>query len=381
MALFEIIKKDKDDSNIIWRYPKRDFNTLSQLIVHDSQEALFFANGKALDLFGAGKYTLTTNNIPLLRNIIEIPTGMRSPFHCEVYFIDKSEQVSKWGTSSKIEFLDPKYNFPIAIGACGEMRFTIEDSRKILLKLVGIKKGFDSTNVDEFFNSCILVKVKSYIAQIIKQENICIFEIDQQLEKFSEELRNKLNEDFLEFGIRLNKFFVTTIAKPEDDKQYLEFKELYFKQTIAVANAELEQKIGIIEEETDARRKIIASQAEATKRAQEGYTYQEEKSYEIGAKVADNQAVGQFTNMGVGIGVMSGVGSQVGDHVGKQVATAFTSVTSSIYCSNCGTANDSNTSYCKHCGNKLQRNKICSNCNSVLSDDSIFCSKCGERVG
>ena len=89
MALFEIIRKEKEDGNLIWRYPKRNFNTLSQLIVQESQEALFFSNGKALDLFGPGKYTLSTNNIPLLRNFINIPTGGKSPFTCEVYFIDK----------------------------------------------------------------------------------------------------------------------------------------------------------------------------------------------------------------------------------------------------------------------------------------------------
>ncbi len=141
MAIFEVIKKVKADDNLIWRYPKTNFNTMSQLIVHESQEALFFSNGKALDLFGPGKYTLTTNNIPLLKTFLNIPTGFRSPFQCEVYFIDKTEKNSKWGTSSKIEFLDPKYNFPIQIGACGEMRFIVEDARKLLIKLVGIKKN------------------------------------------------------------------------------------------------------------------------------------------------------------------------------------------------------------------------------------------------
>lgn len=380
MALFQVIKKVQDDKNIIWKYPKQDFNTLSQLIVHDSQEALFYSNGKALDLFGAGKYTLNTNNIPLLRKIIEIPTGFKSPFHCEIYFIDKSEQISKWGTSSKIEFLDPKYNFPIAIGACGEMRFIIEDSRKLLIKLIGIKKSFDSADVDEFFNSCILVKVKTYISQIIKQDKICIFEIDEQLERFSEELKNRLNEDFAEFGIKLNKFFVTNIAKPEDNKQYLEFKELYFKQTVAVANAELEQKLGVIEEETQAKRKIIASQAEATKRSQEGYTYQEEKGYEIGKSLAENEAVGQFTNMGVGIGLMSGIGTQVGNQVSQTVATAFTNQ-ENTYCPSCGNMNGINDVFCKQCGKKIEKSKVCPKCNSVLDNTAMFCSKCGERVG
>ena len=90
MALFEIIKKEKDDENIVWKYPKTDFNTSSQLIVHESQEAILYKDGKALDLFGSGRYTLETNNIPLLRNLINLPTGGKSPFHCEVYFIDKS---------------------------------------------------------------------------------------------------------------------------------------------------------------------------------------------------------------------------------------------------------------------------------------------------
>ena len=136
MLFFDVIKKDKEDGNLVWRYPKTKFTTASQLIVHESQEAVFFANGKALDLFGAGKYTLDTNNIPLLRGLLQLPTGRKNAFQSEVYFIDISEHTTKWGTSSKIEFLEPVYNFPIAIGACGEIRFRIEDSRKLLIKLL-----------------------------------------------------------------------------------------------------------------------------------------------------------------------------------------------------------------------------------------------------
>ena len=90
MALFEVIRKKKDDKNIIWRYPKRNFNTGSKLIVDESQEALFYSSGEALDLFGPGEYTLTTNNIPLLRKFLNIPTGGKTPFVCDVYFIDKT---------------------------------------------------------------------------------------------------------------------------------------------------------------------------------------------------------------------------------------------------------------------------------------------------
>lgn len=380
MALFEVIRKTKADGNLIWRYPKRNFNTLSQLIVQESQEAVFFSNGKALDLFGPGKYTLNTNNIPILRNFINLPTGGKSPFTCEVYFIDKSINSSRWGTSSKIEFLEPKYNFPIAIGACGEFRFTIEDSRKLLVKLVGINKDFDAENIDEFFQSNILTRVKTYIAQITMKEKISIFEIDQQLEKFSEELKEKLEKDFEEFGIKLEKFFVTNIAKPEDDKQYLEFKELYFKQTVRLAEAELQQKIDIIGSETEAKKTIIASDALATKRRQEGYTYQEEQGYKIGEKVAENQAVGQFTNVGVGLGMMSGIGAPVSDKVSKQVSAAFMTMDGNLVCPSCNSENDKGSLFCNKCGNKLARENVCQKCGAQLQEGSLFCNKCGERV-
>ena len=169
MALFEVIRKKKDDNNIIWRYPKRNFNTGSKLIVDESQEALFYSTGKALDLFGPGKYTLSTNNIPILRGLLNLPTGGKTPFTCDVYFIDKTIQKFKWGTSSRLEFLEPVYNFPISIGAHGEIRFQVEDSRKFIVKLVGIKNTFDTESLDEFFQDQILVKVIKRVVTIKKQ--------------------------------------------------------------------------------------------------------------------------------------------------------------------------------------------------------------------
>ena len=88
MAVIDVIKYEGDNSTFIWKHPREDFNKLSQLIVHESQEALFFMNGQALDLFGPGRYTLESQNIPLLNKLVKIPTGGESPFHCEIYFIN-----------------------------------------------------------------------------------------------------------------------------------------------------------------------------------------------------------------------------------------------------------------------------------------------------
>ena len=108
MAITEVIKYEGDNSTFVWKHPVEDFNTNAQLIVHETQEAVFFLNGQPLDLFGSGRYTLEIQNIPLLRHAINIPTGGQSAFHCEVYFVNKTEQMAiRWGTDSKVQYVEP----------------------------------------------------------------------------------------------------------------------------------------------------------------------------------------------------------------------------------------------------------------------------------
>ena len=138
MAIIDVIKYEGNNDVFVWKYPKEDFNTQTQLIVHESQEAVLFKDGQALDIFKPGRYTLETNNIPLLRNIINLPMGGISPFHCEVYFFNRVEQMAiQWGTDSKIQYMESTYGFPVAIGAGGEMSLKVVNSKKLLLKLVG----------------------------------------------------------------------------------------------------------------------------------------------------------------------------------------------------------------------------------------------------
>lgn len=320
----EIIKYEGDNSTFIWKHPCEDFNSLTQLIVHESQEAIFFMNGQALDLFGPGRYTLETENIPKIGKVLNRTTGDKTPFHCEVYFINKAEQMAiKWGTDSKVQYVDPTYGFPISIGASGEMSLRAEDSRKLLVKLVGTENSLGQQKLVGFFRAFLMTRVKTYIAQVIKANAINIFEIDENLTTFSENIRKLLIPDFADYGIALERFFVTNIVKPDGDKQYEKFKELHFRQYADIAEATLRQKTDLIYAQTQAQKVVIDSQAQATKRAQEGYTYAQERGFDVAEKVAQNEAVGQFTNMGVGLGTMAGVGGAVGGVVGNAVGGAL----------------------------------------------------------
>ena len=327
----EVLKYEGDNSTFIWKHPSEDFNSMTQLIVHESQEAIFFMNGQALDLFTAGRYTLETENIPKIGKVLNRQTGDTSPFHCEVYFINKTEQMSiKWGTDTKVQYIDPQYGFPISIGASGEMSLTVDDSRKLLLKLVGTENNLSQQRLVAFFRAFLMTRVKTYIAQTIKSNAINIFEIDEYLTSFSENIHKLLIPDFLSYGVSLERFFVTNIVKPDGDRQYEKFKDLHFRQYADVAEAKLRQQTDLIYAQTEAQKVIIDSQALATKRAQEGYTYAQERGFDVAEKVAQNEAVGQFTNMGVGLGTMAGVGGAVGGIVGNTVNGAINMATQPI---------------------------------------------------
>lgn len=326
VKIADIIKYEGDNTTFIWKHPCEDFNALTQLIVHESQEAIFMMNGQALDLFGPGRYTLETQNIPLIGKALNIPTGGQTPFHCEVYFINKTEQMAiKWGTDSKVQFMEPTFNFPLAIGASGEMSLRVNDSRKLLIKLVGTEDFLGQAGLNRYFRAFLMTRVKSYIAQVIQQQKINIFEIDAHLNELSAALMKLLQPDFDDYGIALERFFLTTVVKPDGEPTYEKFKSLYFRQYADITEARIRQQTQVIDAETEAQKTVIASQAMATKRAQEGYTYQQERGFDVAQDVAKNEATGQFTNMGVGLGTMAGVGGAVGGLVGNAVNGALNS--------------------------------------------------------
>ncbi|MCH5193592.1 MAG: SPFH domain-containing protein [Oscillospiraceae bacterium] len=394
MSLEQIIKYEGDNTTFIWKHPCEDFNTGSQLIVHESQEAIFFLNGQALDLFGAGRHTLETQNIPIIRSLLNIPTGGQTPFHCEVYFINKTEQMAiRWGTDSKVQYVDPTYGFPLSIGANGEMSLSVDDSRKLLITLLGTEKILSRERLTSYFRAFLMTRVKTYIAQTMKSKSINIFEIDENLEIFSQEIKEKLKPDFLEYGVALQNFFVTGIVKPDGNPQYEKFKELHFRQYADIAEAQLEQRVGIIEQQTKAQQMIIESQALAQKRQQEGYTYQQERGFDVAELTAQNEAVGQFSNLGIGLGTMASVGGAVGGMVGGALNQAFDSINSPNngagqqqpqthphkFCDNCGTELPLDSAFCDNCGTPQTAPNVCPQCGLEFTRSGKFCPKCGYK--
>lgn len=241
-----------------------------------------------------------------------------------MYFINRAEQLAiKWGTDSQVQYLEPTYRFPLRIGASGEMSLRVEDSRRLLVKVVGTEPVLSQEALVRQFRAFLMARAKPYLAQTMQGSEFGIFEVDARMGELSQALHRQLAPDFAEYGLSLERFFVTTIVKPEGDKAYEEFRDLQIRQYADVAKARLRQQVGLIDQEASAQRMVIESQAMATKRSQEGYTYQHERGFDVAEKVAQNEGAGTFTSAGIGLGVMGGVAGGMGATVAGMVSGAM----------------------------------------------------------
>lgn len=370
-GLASIIKYEGDNETLVWKHPIEDFNFGSQLIVHESQEALFFQDGQALDLFGPGRYTLETRQLPVLEKFYKLPTDAEGTFHSEVYFINKVIQMAiKWGTPEKVRFIDPLTGVPLELGASGELNLQVSDSRKLMLKLVGTMKGIAwesgegmSKSLQSAFRPLITTAVKSHLASVIKDNAIDLLEIDEKLEFISAALREKLLPGFEEYGLTIPQFFVTTVVLPENDPNFKRIRELHTitlqtrviqaEATVKTAQAQSEAQYRVAQEQSAAtieaahreavlqkqtteteiarmaaERQVIAAQAEAQAQRMAGLTEAEimaAKGYTqrdvIQAEVQKAYAEG-IGNMGPAISSGGGSSGIVGDLLGLGVGMA-----------------------------------------------------------
>lgn len=411
-----VIQYEGDNSTFVWKHPIEDFNLGSQLVVHESQEAIFFLNGEALDTFGPGRHTLETENLPVLKKIYALPTGAQTPFHAEVYFVNKTVQMGmKWGTDSRVRFIDPITGIPLDIGASGEMNLQVSDSRKLLFKLVGtenslLNKDILSASAESadktrsalkgFFRAPLMTEIKSYLAAVIKEQNINILEIDAHISALSDALRARISPKFEEYGLVIPQFYITNIALPEDDKNFKDIKALISQAYIGVKAEEVKTSVAeaarqrkIVEEQTEAQLRMIRAQGEAEAVKAKGYAeaevmrakgYTEKDVLEADVQKAYAEGIGK---MGGGNGTAGGgmASDMVGMMAGMKMAETMLGKMDGMF----GGANrnpadttaDLHTWTCS-CGESGNTKKFCMNCGKPKPEfntaQTWTCPVCGE---
>ena len=415
-----VIKYEGDTDTFIWKHPIEDFNLGSQLIVHESQEAIFFRDGQALDLFGPGRYTLETQRLPLIGSAFKLPTEPDATFHSEVYYINRSTLMGvKWGTDSRVRMFDPASGMHIEIGACGEFNIRVTNSRKLLLKLVGTSGGMNKDDLlgknggKGFFRSAVMMRVKSFLVQTIKDNGYNILEIDYRLDELSAALKDRINKDFEEYGLEMPAFYVTSVLTPDDDPNFKRMKQQYADQYLRVREEEIRRKEAeaaaerkFVEAQTEARLKMIGAQgdaesvkikaqadaeayrmqaeAEALEMKMKGYTYQQETARQVGMQAMKNGITGNGGSGTGGLGEIAGIGVTLGAMGGvmnmtKEAISPMLGTTQQIGQNVAGTMADTWT--CS-CGNSGITGRFCNKCGNMRPEpqpDGTWDCECGNK--
>ena len=380
MAIADVIKYNGTPDVFAWKHPDDQLGTWTQLIVNESQEAVLYKGGQALDVFAAGRHTLSTANIPLLNKIINLPFGGRSPFAAEVWYINKVHSLDiKWGTATPIQLQDTKYKIFVPVRSYGQFGIQIGDSKLFLTKLVGTLPVFDKDNIAEFFRGLYLTKVKDAISSYMIKKGISVLEINAYLDELSQHLQEKITPTLDNYGIKLLNFYVNDISVPENDPAVKKLKEALAKR------AEMD---------------IV------------GYSYVQERSFDTLEGAATNPGSAQAGLMGAGIGLGMGLGvggslaNQAGglaqninvkeqkkcDGCGADMETSArfcpacgydthpkeTKADNMIKCSECGIMYDKKFKFCPECGAALAPK--CGNCGARIEGKPKFCHECGNKL-
>ncbi|MBE6674035.1 MAG: SPFH domain-containing protein [Ruminococcaceae bacterium] len=362
--LLDVIRYEGDNSSIVHKHHIQDFNTKSQLIVGESQEAIFFKDGQALDLFTAGRHSLNSDNFPIIKRIFGAVFGNKNPFQCEVYFINKVSVVDiLWGTDAPISVNDPEYNILVGIKSYGQMGIRVLDSRKFLIKIVGQLDNYSIDSVRSAIKGMVKHSVKDVIAKTIIDSKCPILELSGRLSELSEMVKIPLNKHLELIGLTLENFFINDISAIDSD----------LKELREMKNARMK---AISEIDIDAMRTVRMSEAEATARKNQGFTYHDQRRYDIMQAAASNEGVaGAAMGAGMGAGMGLGIGGELGKVAGQAMQPQSTE-----RCPNCAAALIHNAKFCSSCGQAIVvKKQFCIKCGGELPSGARFCPSCGAE--
>lgn len=359
MALIDRIKFDGLATRnwLVYKYPGEEFVLGTQLIVGEGQVAVFFKGGQACDLFTAGTHTLSTANLPIIKNIVNIPFGGQTPFTAEIYFVNKTTKLDmNWGTVDPIQVIDPKYKTKLRIRGFGQFGIRIIDFRLFLTELIGAMGSSEVISFEKimkFFKGLLMTKVKTIIADAIINKGISALEITAKLEEISNFGMEKVTSEFQRFGLQVVNFFVESINFPDEDFETI--------NKILTERAAFD---------------IIGDNRYVSKR-----------SFDVLETMAGNEGtLGTLAGAGVGLGAGIGMGSALTGVAPVLHPTAaaeqsnLKTQTQSLICNMCKNDNPVGSVFCLECGNKLILNVTCSGCGKEISQQQKFCNYCGIPV-
>jgi excisionase family DNA binding protein len=233
--IFDVIEyPDEMREEIVHRFPEQGFGNFrigSQVIVRESQAAVFFRDGNALDVFGPGRHTITTANVPVLIDFIGRAFNERTPFPAEVYFVAMREFADrKWGTPQPIIVRNPNMGLGVALlQGFGSYSFQVSDPQQFITQVVGAQGIYRTSDIENRLRTVLLSKLQDLLGETAATESVP--ELIGLTEELGSGVRAKAQEDFLALGLTLKSFYIGNLKPSEKSAEELRAMGMLDMQT------------------------------------------------------------------------------------------------------------------------------------------------------
>ena len=334
---------DDTGKSFVYRLPEQgsgDIKYGAQLTVRESQAAVFFYQGKAVGVFGPGRHTLKTGNIPLLTKIASLPWGFQSPLRAEVYFTNlKTFTNLKWGTRDPVAFKDSQLGL-VRLRAFGVFNVKIVQPVLFINRLVGTQGLYTTDEISDYLNQVLVSKFNDYIGEKIDN----IFDLPSQYDELAKGLSRKIHDDFEKFGLSLNGLYINAITPPPEVQKAIDDKS----------------RMALFDDMNKLMQMKTAMAME---------------------KISENPDNSAGTGAGLGMGMMmpamfaQGVTGQ-NQAIAKNPSTDLQRTT----CQECQNQIPVDARFCPQCGHQQIVFQKCENCGKNITPRANFCPRCGHRV-
>jgi membrane protease subunit (stomatin/prohibitin family) len=347
MAVMQVIEwRDVTGREIVHRWPETGPGNVSlgaQLTVRESQAAVFFRDGQALDVFGPGRHTLTTMNIPLLQKLVNLPFGGTTPFQAEVYFVNlRTFTNMKWGTPTPIPFRDRELQM-IRLRAYGLYTMRVANPQVFVNMVVGTEHRYEQADLESWLRDFIVARFTDTLGEVAGT----LLDLPRLYDEIGIAARSRLGADFERYGVELVDFLVEAITPTEEVAKMLDERTSM-------------EAVGDVDRFTKF----------ATARA----------IREMPQAAGEGGAMATGAGIGAGIGIGAAMAGAVAGAMHPQPAQSQQpgAQAQTVACPHCQAANPAGAKFCNSCG-KAMAGAFCE-CGAQLPPGAKFCNECGKAV-